>query len=166
MSRLLLHHDTHLLHREQTDPKQRARAAATQNDDPQTPATGILPPPPLHPPKSLPLHPPRTLQRTLQHLPSPLRYAEFFTLAASSTSSSDVTPILALHGLFVLMTRSNLEYPRSYPSLYRLVTPSVFYRPYLGVGVGVVSWRTCTTVRQTSWSKRTPWSLVCGNWRC
>ena len=30
--------------------------------------------------------------------------------------------ILALRGLFVLMTKHNLEYPRLYPQLYALVT--------------------------------------------
>jgi len=31
--------------------------------------------------------------------------------------------MLALRGLFVLMTRHDLEYPRFYPLLYALITP-------------------------------------------
>jgi len=89
--------------------------------------------------------PTRTLKRTLQHLPNhvlpvianPLRFADFCTRAYDHHSSStnnnttdSVLPVLALHSLFLLMTECNLEYPHFYKSLYRLITPSVFYARY------------------------------------
>lgn len=79
----------------------------------------------------LPLSPP-ALRRVLQHLPAevfpniphPLRYADVY---ADAYSAGGPTSIVALEGLFVLMTRHNLEYPRFYPSLYAIVTPQAFY---------------------------------------
>jgi len=41
--------------------------------------------------------------------------------------SSIVVPILALDGLFLLVTQHGLEYPDFYKQLYRLVTPSMLY---------------------------------------
>lgn len=72
------------------------------------------------------------LKQTLQFLPThvlphvstPLLFADFFIQAYQH---SGVVPILALDGLFVLITQHGLEYPDYYNKLYKLVTPSLFY---------------------------------------
>ena len=77
----------------------------------------------------------RVHKRVLQHISQnvlplihhPLRFANYFT---SSYDMGGVTSCLALHGLFILMTQYGLEYPNFYASLYRLITPSVFYAKY------------------------------------
>jgi U3 small nucleolar RNA-associated protein 19 len=55
---------------------------------------------------------------------SPLRFADFFMQAYDNTG---VVPLLALDGLFLLVTHHGLEYPNFYKQLYRLVTPSLLY---------------------------------------
>ncbi len=92
----------------------------------------------------LPNIPMRTQKHVLQHLstyvlgicPSPLRFAEYFTRsfqagtsksATSSSSSSNLTSILALDGLFILMLDHQLEYPEYYSSLYQLLHPRILY---------------------------------------
>jgi len=70
--------------------------------------------------------------------PSPLRFADFFmgaysgstTTGSTSTSNSSntVIPMLALEGLFLLMTQHGLEYPDFYKQLYQLVmSPGLWY---------------------------------------
>lgn len=88
-------------------------------------------------------------RRALLHLPqhvipkmhNPLRLADYFTqlyrghnnntqhsLSNKHTrNNNSLTPILALQGLFVLMTEHELEYPQYYQSLYALLKPHVFY---------------------------------------
>mmetsp|Transcript_3642 Transcript_3642/g.5025 ORF Transcript_3642/g.5025 Transcript_3642/m.5025 type:complete len:665 (-) Transcript_3642:104-2098(-) len=80
----------------------------------------------------LPHLPPRALRRALQHIPtnilphvsSPLRFADFCTRAYDV---GGITGILALHGLFILMTKHGLEYPNFYSSLYKLVDTKAFH---------------------------------------
>lgn len=76
-----------------------------------------------------------TLKQTLRFLPesvlpvatNPLRFADFFMNAYSDTRSS-VAPLLALEGLFLLMTKHGLEYADFYKQLYRLImSPSLLY---------------------------------------
>jgi hypothetical protein len=43
----------------------------------------------------------------------------------ASYEQGGLTSLLALEGLFVLMLHHNLEYPRFYASLYKLLTPQV-----------------------------------------
>jgi U3 small nucleolar RNA-associated protein 19 len=82
----------------------------------------------------LPL-PPSALKSALQFLPrnvipqiaNPLRFSDFFMQAYSH---SGVISLLALEGLFVLMTEHGLEYPLFYTSLYTLVRPNVFFVKY------------------------------------
>lgn len=74
-----------------------------------------------------------TLKQILRFLPvsvlpissTPLRFADFFMNAYSSSSSESggavVVPMLALEGLFLLMTRHGLEYPNFYKQLYKLI---------------------------------------------
>ena len=38
----------------------------------------------------------------------------------------DMAGMLALHGIFTLVTRHGLEYPRFYERLYQLLTPAAF----------------------------------------
>mmetsp|Transcript_22472 Transcript_22472/g.34467 ORF Transcript_22472/g.34467 Transcript_22472/m.34467 type:complete len:615 (+) Transcript_22472:31-1875(+) len=76
-------------------------------------------------------------KRALQHLPkhviphmhAPLRLADYLT-AAYSSDGGGVMSLLALHGLFILMTEYNLEYPKFYSSLYALIKPAAFYARY------------------------------------
>jgi U3 small nucleolar RNA-associated protein 19 len=79
----------------------------------------------------LPLPPP-ALKSALQflpsnvipHVPNPLLFADFFMQAYNYTG---VIGVLALDGLFVLMTEYGLEYPLFYTNLYRLVQPNMLY---------------------------------------
>ena len=77
------------------------------------------------------------MKQTLRFLPTsvlpvsatPLRFADFFMNAYSLTSSAEsngaanavVVPMLALEGLFLLMTQHGLEYPNFYKQLYKLI---------------------------------------------
>lgn len=80
----------------------------------------------------LPIH---ALKQALQFLPTnvlpyvgnPLLFADFFVQAYEHTG---VVPILALDGLFSLVTEHGLEYPEYYKQLYQLVTPTLFYVRY------------------------------------
>jgi U3 small nucleolar RNA-associated protein 19 len=79
--------------------------------------------------------PSSAIKNALQFLPTnvlpnvsnPLLFAEFFIRAYQYKG---VTPILALDGLFILMTEHGLEYPDYYKQLYKLVTPTLFYVRY------------------------------------
>jgi U3 small nucleolar RNA-associated protein 19 len=62
----------------------------------------------------------RNLPETVfPHSPRPLVYCD---LLSDGYSRGGVDAVLALRGLFVLMTRHNLEYPRFYARLYGLLT--------------------------------------------
>jgi U3 small nucleolar RNA-associated protein 19 len=77
------------------------------------------------------------LKKALHFLPtnvlnygrSPLRFADFF-MQAYSDHDSGVVGVLALDGLFLLITECGLEYPNFYKQLYRLVSPRVLYAKY------------------------------------
>lgn len=83
--------------------------------------------------------PPRTTKQILQHLstyilpivPTPLRFAEYFTQTfrngTSNNANNGLTAILSLHGLFQLILNHQLEYPQFYPSLYKLLHPRILY---------------------------------------
>lgn len=66
----------------------------------------------------------------LTSTPSPSRHrtrtqlADFFT---AGYAQGGLTSLVALEGLFVLMQGHNLEYPRFYASLYRLLGPQVMF---------------------------------------
>lgn len=74
------------------------------------------------------------LKRVLTHLPEhvlpvmsrPLRLADFFVAAFEAPN----TAMQAFHGIFVLMTQHNLDYPGFYDALLGLVTPDMFYGDY------------------------------------
>ncbi|KXZ55062.1 hypothetical protein GPECTOR_3g22 [Gonium pectorale] len=56
-------------------------------------------------------------------LPAPVRLADFLT---HCLGRSGLTGMLALHGIFLLVTRHGLEYPRFYERLYQLLVPQAF----------------------------------------
>jgi U3 small nucleolar RNA-associated protein 19 len=62
----------------------------------------------------------------LDYVPSPLRFADFF-MQAYSDHGSGLVGVLALDGLFELITENGLEYPDFYKQLYRLVSSRVLY---------------------------------------
>jgi len=66
-------------------------------------------------------------EHVLLHVANPLRFSDFFMAAYESTG---VIPLLALDGLFLLMTQHGLEYPDFYKQLYSLITPSLLYVKY------------------------------------
>eukprot|EP00624_Nannochloropsis_granulata_P000024 evm.model.NODE_10065_length_18107_cov_36.126194.5 len=59
-------------------------------------------------------------RHVLEKMPHPLQLADFFT---ASYAQGGLAALVALEGLFVLMQAHNLEYPRFYSSLYRLLAP-------------------------------------------
>jgi U3 small nucleolar RNA-associated protein 19 len=63
----------------------------------------------------------------LPHVPHPLRFSDFFMEAYNHNG---VVSVLALDGLFLLITAHGLEYPNFYKQLYRLITPSLLYVKY------------------------------------
>lgn len=75
----------------------------------------------------------------LPYVGHPLRFADLFMQAYGGASGSDdatlahannVIPLLALDGLFYLMTQHRLEYPQFYAQLYALLKPKLFYVKY------------------------------------
>jgi U3 small nucleolar RNA-associated protein 19 len=62
----------------------------------------------------------------LDYVPNPLRFADFF-MQAYSDHGSGLVGVLALDGLFELITENGLEYPNFYKQLYRLVSSRVLY---------------------------------------
>ena len=60
----------------------------------------------------------------------------FFCCSDFLTRSYDiggVISVMALSGLFILMTQHGLEYPKFYEKLYALLTPSVFMAKHRSV---------------------------------
>ncbi|GKY94697.1 hypothetical protein MPSEU_000435200 [Mayamaea pseudoterrestris] len=66
-------------------------------------------------------------QSVLPNVAHPLQFSDFFMSAYDSTG---VVPIMALDGLFILITKHGLEYKNFYKQLYRLITPSLLYVKY------------------------------------
>jgi len=67
----------------------------------------------------------------LPKVPQPLRFSDFF-VRAYSPGNGGVTSLLALDGLFYLMTEHGLEHPRFYESLYTLVQPQALGAKHRG----------------------------------
>jgi U3 small nucleolar RNA-associated protein 19 len=63
-------------------------------------------------------------RHVIEAMASPLQLADFLT---TSYAQGGLTSLVALEGLFVLMQVHNLEYPRFYASLYRLLSPQVLF---------------------------------------
>jgi U3 small nucleolar RNA-associated protein 19 len=69
-------------------------------------------------------------EKVLNYVPHPLRFADFFMQAYSDHESSGMIGILALDGLFLLITRHGLEYPNFYRQLYKLISAKVLFAKY------------------------------------
>jgi U3 small nucleolar RNA-associated protein 19 len=59
---------------------------------------------------------------------NPLLLADFLT--SSYETQNNASKILSLHGLYILMTQSNLEYPFFFGKLYSLLTIDLFDAKY------------------------------------
>ncbi|CAF1367207.1 unnamed protein product, partial [Didymodactylos carnosus] len=68
-------------------------------------------------------------EKIITQMANPLILADFLTQAYSSTSTSS-SKILALHGIYILMTEHNLEYPYFYVKLYSLLDVNLFQMKY------------------------------------
>ncbi|XP_020260143.1 nucleolar complex protein 4 homolog isoform X2 [Asparagus officinalis] len=62
-------------------------------------------------------------QNVLPYMANPAILCDFLTM---SYDIGGVISVMALSGLFVLMTKHGLEYPKFYEKLYALLTPAVF----------------------------------------
>ena len=62
------------------------------------------------------------VRNVIDVMTNPLQLSDFLT---SSYSQGGLTALVVLEGLFQLMQKHNLEYPKFYPSLYKLLTPQV-----------------------------------------
>lgn len=62
------------------------------------------------------------VRHVIDVMTNPLQLSDFLT---SSYSQGGLTALVVLEGLFVLIQKHNLEYPKFYPSLYKLLTPQV-----------------------------------------
>ena len=62
--------------------------------------------------------------RVVPHMPNPLLLSDFCT---ASIDRGGLDGMLALNGIFVLMTQHSLEYPQFYDRLYALLEPSAFH---------------------------------------
>jgi len=63
----------------------------------------------------------------IPHMSHPTHLMDFLT---DSYNQGGVTSILALNGLFILITKHNLDYPDFYPKLYALLEKSVTHVKY------------------------------------
>jgi U3 small nucleolar RNA-associated protein 19 len=74
-------------------------------------------------------------QHVLNYVNHPLRFSDFFMQAYSDNDEntgggSGIIGVLALDGLFQLITQYDLEYPNFYKQLYKLVTAKVMHVKY------------------------------------
>lgn len=65
---------------------------------------------------------------TMPHLLDPRLLLDFLS---SAYAYGGVVSLLALNGLFILMSDHHLDYPTFYPKLYQLLEPSIFHVKYL-----------------------------------
>lgn len=66
--------------------------------------------------------------KVIPRMANPLLLADFLTSAYETQSNA--SKILALHGLYILLTQHNLEYPFFYGKLYSLLTIDLFSAKY------------------------------------
>uniref|UniRef100_A0ACD5UDG1 Uncharacterized protein n=1 Tax=Avena sativa TaxID=4498 RepID=A0ACD5UDG1_AVESA len=69
-------------------------------------------------------------QNVIPSMPNPAILCDFLT---RSYDIGGVISVMALSGLFILMTQHNLEYPKFYDKLYALLTPAVFMAKHRSV---------------------------------
>ncbi|XP_072035045.1 nucleolar complex protein 4 homolog A-like [Amphiura filiformis] len=66
-------------------------------------------------------------ESVMPHMTNPLLLTDFLT---ASYNIGGAISLLALHGLFLLISQYNLEYPEFYKKLYGLLEPSTFHAKY------------------------------------
>ena len=66
----------------------------------------------------------RMHDRILPSIPHPLLLSDFLT---DAYGHGGVVSMLAMHGLFILMSKHGLEYPHFFQRLYALLKPSIFH---------------------------------------
>ncbi|RXG71843.1 Nucleolar complex protein 4-like protein A [Armadillidium vulgare] len=66
-------------------------------------------------------------EKVMMHLDNPVRLTDFFM---SAYVQGGIVSILAMHGVFVLITEYNLDYPDFYGKVYALLQPSIFQAKY------------------------------------
>ena len=66
--------------------------------------------------------------KIIPRMANPSLLADFLT--SSYETQSNASKILALHGLYILLTQHNLEYPFFYGKLYSLLTVDLFSAKY------------------------------------
>lgn len=69
------------------------------------------------------------IEQVLPHVAQPLRYCD---LLSDGYERGGIDALHALKGLFVLMHKHNLEFPRFYSRLYQLVSAEAFEGPHAG----------------------------------
>ncbi|KAB7498682.1 Nucleolar complex protein 4-like protein B [Armadillidium nasatum] len=66
-------------------------------------------------------------EKVMMHLDNPVRLTDFFM---GAYVQGGIVSILAMHGVFVLITEYNLDYPDFYGKVYALLQPSIFQAKY------------------------------------
>ena len=86
--------------------------------------------------------------RIIPHMASPLLLADFLFRVLDA---GGLLGMLALHGIFTLVTKHGLEYPHFYPRLYRLLTPA---------SLMVIYYFSLSTILQSGQCQRDPLMLL------
>ncbi|XP_032681626.1 nucleolar complex protein 4 homolog B [Odontomachus brunneus] len=67
------------------------------------------------------------LERVMSHLEKPVLLCDFLM---DSLDADGTIGLLALHGVFILVTKHNLEYPSIFTKLYSMFEPEIFHTKY------------------------------------
>lgn len=67
------------------------------------------------------------LERVISHLEKPVLMTDFLM---DSLDADGPIGLLALQGVFILVTKHNLEYPNIFTKLYSMFEPEIFHTKY------------------------------------
>lgn len=67
------------------------------------------------------------LERVISHLEKPVLLTDFLM---DSLDTNGPVGVLALQGVFILVTKHNLEYPNIFTKLYSMFEPEIFHTKY------------------------------------
>lgn len=67
------------------------------------------------------------LERVMSHLEKPISLTDFLM---DSLDVDGPVGVLALQGVFILVTKHNLEYPNIFTKLYSMFEPEIFHTKY------------------------------------
>jgi len=67
------------------------------------------------------------LERVISHLEKPVLLTDFLM---DSLDADGPIGVLALQGVFILVTKHNLEYPNIFTKLYSMFEPEIFHTKY------------------------------------